>query len=181
MHEPIIMAIRHGEKPSDDGRIAGVDPHGRESKDELSVRGWQRAGALAMLFSNPVLRPGLQKPQKLFAPGTTPHVTSMRAYRTLEPLSQVLPLNISTKFLKGQEAALANALEQLQGVVLVAWEHHALIDFANALLGRNDASPQSWPDDRFDLVWVFEKNGASWKFQQVPQMLLEGDSPLVLQ
>jgi len=180
MSEPTIMAIRHGEKPAEDGSIVGVKPSGENSSDELSVRGWQRAGALAVLFENPALRPGLQKPDKLFAPGTTPHVTSKRAYRTLQPLSAVLNLKISTTFAKGQEADLARALELERGVALVAWEHHALCELANELLGRTDISPQDWPDERFDLVWIFERAGASWNFKQVPQMLLEGDIPQVL-
>jgi hypothetical protein len=37
--------------------------------------------------------------------------------------------------------------------------------------------PQIWPDDRFDLVWVFEpgSTGGSWRLRQVPQLLLAGD------
>jgi hypothetical protein len=176
----MIMAIRHGEKPSEDGSILGVDPSGANSPDELSVKGWQRAGALAVLFANPTLRPGLRKPEKLYAPGTTAHVKSMRAYRTLQPLAEVLQLDVSTAFHKGGEAELARNLEQAQGVVLIAWEHHALCQLANDLLGRNDSSPQDWPDERFDLIWVFDRAGASWNFKQVPQMLLKGDVPQVL-
>jgi len=34
-----------------------------------------------------------------------------------------------------------------------------------------------WPDDRFDIVWVFEpgSSGDSWRLRQVPQLLLAGD------
>lgn len=174
-----IMAIRHGEKPSIDGSIAGVDLTGTPDPDSLSVKGWQRAGALTVLFADPV-RPGLRQPAGLFAPGTSAHVTSKRAMRTLQPLSEMLGLPISTAFLKGQEPALAQALEMAQGPVLVAWEHHALCELANQLLRRSDVSPQEWPDDRFDLIWVFERAGHSWDFRQVPQLLLAGDSPLPL-
>jgi hypothetical protein len=33
-----------------------------------------------------------------------------------------------------------------------------------------------WPDERFDIVWVLDRDGERWKFSQLPQMLLAGDS-----
>lgn len=44
----------------------------------------------------------------------------------------------------------------------------------------NDRTPQAWPDDRFDLVWVFEREDEDWRFSQVPQLLLSGDSAKVI-
>jgi len=37
--------------------------------------------------------------------------------------------------------------------------------------------PQTWPDDRFDLVWVFEPapTPGGFRLHQVPQLLLAGD------
>ena len=42
-----IMVVRHGEKPNPDGSIQGVTEEGFADPDELSVRGWQRAGVAA--------------------------------------------------------------------------------------------------------------------------------------
>lgn len=42
---PVIMVIRHAEKPTQ--AAAGVKQKGEESPHHLTVRGWQRAGALA--------------------------------------------------------------------------------------------------------------------------------------
>ena len=67
-----IMIIRHGEKPSDDGSIHGVDPHGGHDPDELIVRGWQRAGALVRLFAPPngaFSDHALATPENIFACG----------------------------------------------------------------------------------------------------------------
>ena len=43
-----IMIIRHAERPPDDGSIDGVNMSGTKDPKELTVRGWQRAGALAL-------------------------------------------------------------------------------------------------------------------------------------
>jgi hypothetical protein len=40
------MIIRHGEKPAGDGSDAGVSPEGNADAEDLTVRGWQRSGAL---------------------------------------------------------------------------------------------------------------------------------------
>jgi hypothetical protein len=47
-----IMVIRHAEKPDDSGTVFGVTTEGLQDPEELTVRGWQRAGALAT-FSHP--------------------------------------------------------------------------------------------------------------------------------
>ena len=45
-----IMIIRHAEKPEHHGP-RGVDENGDEDKKSLTVRGWQRAGALVQFFA----------------------------------------------------------------------------------------------------------------------------------
>jgi hypothetical protein len=32
------------------------------------------------------------------------------------------------------------------------------------------------PDDRFDVVWLFDRTDTGWSFSQLPQLLLSGDS-----
>jgi hypothetical protein len=145
----------------------------------LSVKGWQRAGALATFFGprpQDLRRPGIETPQFLFAPGQSAHVRSVRAEHTIGPLSELLGLRISKDFRKGEEAALAAAVSENPGVTLVAWEHHAILQIADSLAGDADLTPQTWPDDRFDLVWIFDRSEGSWRFTQVPQLLLPGDS-----
>ena len=55
----------------------------------------------------------------------------------------------------------------------------AIPAIANQILGNDTTVPQTWPGDRFDLVWVFDWNAGaeSYTFTQVPQLLLAGDSP----
>jgi hypothetical protein len=40
--------------------------------------------------------------------------------------------------------------------------------------------PEEWPDERFDLVWVFDLDPTSqdYRFSQQPQLLLSGDKPV---
>ena len=79
-----VMLIRHGEKPADDGSMHGVDEAGRADANELSVRGWQRAGALARLFvpRAGTLEAPLETPNRLYAPGPSPASPSKRSLHT---------------------------------------------------------------------------------------------------
>ena len=142
---------------------------GVPNPDELSVRGWQRAGALVRLFAplDGVTGAGIRTPDFLFAQGLTQHARSVRAPHTLGPLAALLGKAISTEFFKGQEEQLAGALRALTGPVLVAWEHRAICVLANFLMGDDLHTPQTWPDDCFDVVWCSSRtmavHGASAK------------------
>jgi hypothetical protein len=46
--------------------------------------------------------------------------------------------------------------------------------------GKQDKARRIWPLDRFDLVWVFDRRDSTWTFTQVPQLLLAGDRPDVI-
>jgi len=189
---PKIMIIRHAEKPyanKDGKQYLGVTPSGKDDKEALIVQGWQRAGALAVLFSpfnNALQNNELITPQLLYAsvPGTdkTEDSKSKRPVETITPLSQLLKLPINQNYGAKDFAAMA-AEVQLQTVpVLIAWQHQDIPSIANAILG-NESAPQKWPGDRFDLVWVFDLNPATGRYilTQVPQNLLAGDlnTPIV--
>ena len=179
---PKIMIIRHAEKPA--GKIAGVDETGASSGHHLSVRGWQRAGALACLFApahGPLQNALLAKPAFIFAsaaatdpePGDT---KSRRSEETVTPLAQLIGVDINLKFSKGQETALAQAALACDGPVLIAWRHEGIHVIANAILGA-EVAPPSWPKDRFDVIFVFTLNplDGTYSFAQVMQWLLAGD------
>ena len=118
-----------------------------------------------------------QQPALLFAPRQTDHVTSVRAAHTLGPLADFIGKPISTQFAKGEEELLVAALTAESAPLLVAWEHKAICSIANFILGDNKHTPQLWPDERFDIVWVFDNDGGGWTFNQVAQLLLPGDGP----
>jgi hypothetical protein len=180
-----IMIIRHGEKPSGDDSIRGVSEDGSHDPNELSVRGWQRSGALVGLFAPPsgqFVHQNLAKPDVIFASAASGHIESLRSQHTVQPLAQSLGKHVNLHHTRGEEKALLEEVLATDGVVLVAWEHGAIIDIANRLLGDERTAPQKWPDSRFDLVWVFDRRSHpdGWTFAQVAQRLLPGDVGQVL-
>ncbi|BCM87598.1 phosphoglycerate mutase family protein [Methylobacterium indicum] len=171
-----IMLIRHGEKPTRDPSVFGVDKTGREDEDDLSVRGWQRAGALARFFlpraGAPV--PPLAVPTRLYAPDPTAKRPSKRALHTLGPLAHLSGIARDTRFHVGEEADLAAAVLSATGVALVAWEHRRIADIVAHLTAGAVTAP-FWPEDRFDVVIVLDR-APGWRLTQAFQMLLPGDT-----
>ena len=173
-----ICIIRHAEKQLGDGPPHGIAIDGSPDPESLTVAGWQRAGALISLF---VPRPGtnapLPTPSRLFASELGPHSHSRRPIETLVPLSKRLGVTLDEPFLQDELDQLAAAIRTCDGHVLVAWEHKRIPLIANQLVGGPISVPQVWPDERFDLVWVFEPTpgATTYRLRQVPQLLLAGD------
>lgn len=175
-----VMIIRHAEKPGDhEGRLApfGVDEHGRPDPASLTPLGWQRAGALAAWFGRPSLTtPAIARPTALFAPQR--RESSRRSELTLQPLARFLGLDVSTAVPLGAEADLVRAVLACRGPVLIAWQHRMLPRLPPLLDGPHLRSPREWPTDRFDVTWVLDRDATgAWRMEQVPQLLLAGDSP----
>ena len=175
-----VMIVRHGEKPADNENQhppLGVDEDGRHDPRSLSPLGWQRAGALAPWFAR-ATSPAAT-PAALFA--AHHHGSSHRARQTLMPLAGFLKLPIQADLPVGEEQKLAEAVLACDGPVLIAWEHKALPRIPRLLAGPALQCPAEWPEERFDLVWVLDRDAhGAWRFTQVPQQLLGGDSPALL-
>jgi hypothetical protein len=149
-----IMVIRHAEKPNGDPGLSTPDGPGKFASSLLA------------------------EPQTLFASAKSQATKSLRPEQTITPLSNALPLPIDTEHTKGGEAGLVDAAKKVGGTVLIAWQHEAIPKIAELIRGGVKDIPLEWPDDRFDLVWVFDlDDGGKWSFAQVPQLLLRGDSP----
>jgi hypothetical protein len=162
-----IGLIRHGEKPL--GNEGGVAFDGRSDPTGLSVRGWQRAGALAVRFGGPLRSAFFIKPTALYA--AVDRGRSPRPYDTLRPLSELLGLPI-TRLPSGDAQAAATQIKAQAGNPLVCWRHQELPALARALLGDQGSSvPQHWDSTRFDLIWMVHEAGLT----VVPQRLLAGD------
>ncbi len=175
-----IFVIRHGEKPSPLGPV-GIKEDGRQDDHSLIVRGWQRAGALASYFCDP--RDGaIACPTKVYSPPKAGKAGDHgRPYQTVCPVAEKLNAEIDIRFTLDEEQELVADVLARSGVVLIAWEHKRIHTIANAILGDETTAPQTWPDDRFDVTWIFERGpSGTYTFDQRPQLLLAGDRPEVI-
>jgi broad specificity phosphatase PhoE len=188
-----VMLIRHAEKPT--STESGINIDGDPDSSSLIPQGWQRAGALNGLFTSAI--GPLPTPHFLFAPNvfssdapaktkaSASSGTSRRPYETITPLSLKLGITINAipgsskpaQYAKGDYPAMLTVALACQGIVLISWEHGEIPNIANHILGNKTTSPQKWPNERFDIVWVFDLNTATntYSFNQAPQLLLQGD------
>lgn len=174
------MVIRHAEKPAKDSAPFGVTAEGERNKESLEVRGWQRAGALANLLAphnDHFQHASLAKPKFLFASKPLRRKGSRRPLETLTPLAQKLELRINSSFQRSDFESMIEEVFSCKGVVLICWQREYIPDIASYILGDKKIAPSDWPEDCFDMIWVFDLVGSSSKytFKQVPQKLLGGD------
>ena len=187
-----VMIIRHGEKPRRKGKAPfGVDAAGERGFESLSVEGWQRAGALVALFAPARGRlqdSSLVVPDLIYAAAPLHRAggdgsQSKRPLETITPLAAKLGLTPDLGYTKGDEAALARDVLARAGSILISWQHAGIPKIAGLIAAAAPPRapiPPSWPEDRYDLVWVLtapEATGRRWAFVQVPQLLLAGDRP----
>ncbi len=198
----VIYIIRHGEKPADPpladpgqsppAPVApfGVDDQGIQDPHSLLPRGWQRSGALAVLFDPALglLQAGLQTPAALLSPsyGDPAKTAAHRTHQTIQGLADRLGLQIASDFGEGQEPQMAaSVVSSYSGVVLICWEHDHIPALASSLpVVQGTAIPQTWPGERFDVIWTFTlvpaAAPAQYTFGQVPQQLMSGDTDTVI-
>lgn len=173
-----VMIIRHGEKHAGTHEH-GVNMAGERTRHELTVRGWQRAGALVRYFA-PVYGMAadapISTPMSIFASAATSASPSLRAQHTVLPLAEMLRLKINASHAEGEEMAVAAAMLAAPQPVLISWHHSHIPLLAKAVAGAGIGCPDAWPDERFDMVWVLDRNGdGAWRFSQVPQRLFASD------
>jgi hypothetical protein len=179
----VIMLIRHAEKPPASGPPFGITANGQQDPESLTVQGWQRAGALVELFDPKVgkLRKGITRPTALFASSPGSH-GSKRPLETVTPLAQRLKMTVSTPVKDSKTRHIAEILVGTPGAPLAAWQHQDIPSIAGHIGSVHPTPPAKWPGHRFDIVWVFTRqSGGSWKFTQVPQLLLAGDKRSVIE
>jgi hypothetical protein len=187
-----IFVIRHGEEPSEGDSNSppfGVTIHGEQNRHSLTPAGWQRAGALAVLFGNGVTGPTSQivTPDRIIAvryddDSSTKH---HRSYQTVLPLARRLGLSIETPYSKGQEPRLASSILATAGLAtLICWERHHIPDIiANLLVDGDGIVPAIWPQDRYDIIWCLTRTpttarseGFHYIFEAADQRLLSQDA-----
>jgi hypothetical protein len=170
----LVYIIRHAEKPGGADGSTGIDIEGNPDPHSLVPRGWQRSGAIGVLFAGGTLT----TPDRLICPDYGANTPVHRTYQTLLGLAGLARRTIETPFPEGSEGPLAAAVTaQYTGTVMICWEHHHIPDIV-AGLRTNGAAPAEWPADRFDLIWQFTlttANPPTYDFAALPQHVLDGD------
>jgi hypothetical protein len=176
-----IIVIRHAQKPTHRPKRIGIRVDGTADPESLTVRGWQHAGALAAVFAGPgsgVADALVARPDVILAAGAGKRTErvgdkevvvgsqSRRPLQTVTPLAEALKLTPVTIHMKGEEQALVHDAISRSGTVLICWQHQNIAAIGNLIVGNNTTVPQSWPEDRYDLIYVFSRAGDAWSFRQ---------------
>ena len=178
-----ILLLRHAEKPGKADGGPGFTPNGREDPKSLTIRGWQRAGALAVALA-PTWSAGsdLPRPDRIHASAfRAGGGHSRRPEQTVLPLAQKLSCSIDLTWALHQEDAFGAVLARQTGTVLVCWQHQGLAALARAIVApqRIEELPADWvwPEDRYDVIWSLRRNepDGKWHFRQRCPALLSGD------
>jgi len=148
--------------------------------DVLNDKGWRRAYALA---NNPFLlhNDAYGIPVALFASAPVQSDGSLRPIQTITPLSDSLGLEVNKSFTIDNKPELVKEImsnpQYHNKLVVISFEHNNIPELAT-LFGAKK-SPNKWPDNVFDRIWVLEFNTSSGdivKFSNEPQKMLFGDS-----
>lgn len=180
-----VMIIRHGEKP--DSKHKGYTDISYQHEDEhsLTANGWVRARDLptdVFGLPNGTPRAGLTVPNVVIA--ADGDEAGERMKQTVSYLCFALGIMPLLTWDKGQEKALATALKTMVGkTVVVCWEHGNIPDITKNMGTISPKPPSSWPDDRFDVVFVLKSKdaGKTWAFSQVLEAIgLPGEKKTVI-
>jgi hypothetical protein len=180
-----ILIIRHAEKPGENWPGPGLTEDGEKDKESLVIRGWQRAGAWAALFGAGLGGTHYPAPQVIYAAklGASDDLIdglSRRPAETIWALAPRLGLMPIESIAKGEEEKLVEQVLERSGVVLVSWEHNAIISdiLPRIPVIKDSQLPAHWPGQRFDVVLRFDRaeGAAEFSFCQLFPKLLWGDS-----
>ncbi len=156
-----LTIIRHGEKPEESGHRApyGVDADGSPCSSSLTTQGWERAGALGLLLGEPAVPRPFVRPTAIVTPSYGAQTPRHRTTQTVSALARRLGLTPLTPYPKGSEGSVAAMLLDLDGDVLICWEHHHIPALVAALAATLQLSTlpslaTQWPDDDFSSALV---------------------------
>lgn len=182
MTDPVVIIVRHAEKPEPDGPH-GVDQHGHPSGHGLTPRGWSRAGALAARMAyaaGPTAAPAgsIVKPGRVYATATDPHHASDRPRLTAHGIAKRLDLDMLDHLGRGDEVKLVEEVRAADEPTLIVWDHGHIPTLARAFpLAPGTEVPDAWPEERFDLYWLLTPQDSGYTLTVLPQELLAGDAP----
>lgn len=152
-----VIIIRHGEKPAEG--------------DDLTVKGRERAAALAPFFQD-----GDYRPVAIYACSPSEEHHSRRCVETATPLAEAMKMTLKT-FHHGDFAPMAKEIlscpEYDGKIVLICWSHKEIPAVAAAL---GVADPPKWRGEVFDRLWIIRFSDGKATMHDAPQRLLYDDS-----
>jgi hypothetical protein len=160
-----VIIIRHAEKP--------------EEGSELSLKGRERAAALAPYFAGNADLLKFGTPIAVYAQAQKKETSSVRSAETVQPFAESIHVKISNAFTREQWPDMVDEIKhqkRYEGhTVVICWEHNVIPEIA-ATFGAEDA-PHKWKGDTYDRAWVltFTTDGHC-TFRDLPQRLMYGDS-----
>jgi hypothetical protein len=160
MPPSLIVCLRHAEKPANaeddseelDADGLGFDQHGSVSRHGLTIKGWQRACALATTrFAGHVAADVDVDDLEIFAPDYDDDPKQHRPYQTVLPFCGLWRVEkIRQPGTKDEIDELYREVMKVDGIALVCWEHDRLAEFVEKLVG--DTQKVVWPGNRFDVI-----------------------------
>ena len=138
-----VTFIRHAEEH----KKAGLNERGEPDDHSLTIRGWQRAGALARFFAGGMANAG--RPDVIYASRVAEGSESKRPFQTVAPLIALCAgtgVDYVDTFAKTQTASLAADIMLRHGSVLVCWEHSKIAECI-AALPQAPRTPAEWPSN----------------------------------
>ncbi len=174
-----LLIIRHAEKPGEDWPGPGSTLCGPPDPESLRVRGRPRQGSRSALFGAGLGGADYPAPARIYAANPAGTGVSQRPFETITALAPRLGITPDTTYAQGQEDGLVQELLGLSGVVLVSWEHKAIVEAILPKLPITSGTPPAhWNGSRFDVVLRLDRaDGATgFAFRQLFPQLLSGDS-----
>ena len=173
-----VVIIRHGEKPA--------------VGNQVTPQGCERAYSLPRFFDISAAVNAYGRPVAIYAQTPNKDDGSIRPSETVAPTAAEWGLNVNSNYTHKQYQAMADEIlssPDYDGkTVVIAWEHDAIPDLAQAL-GAPNSAPSDWPGDVFDQAWILNYNsgsslerkpikpGVSASLSIVPEYVLPTDNP----
>ncbi|HTB52398.1 MAG TPA: hypothetical protein VK718_06475 [Ferruginibacter sp.] len=130
-----IIFIRHGEKPA--------------KGDNLTCEGLNRSLQLPNVISSKFGIPNFIYTPSLITGQSTKR---SRMFQTVTPLAIKYNISINSNYDEKDSSGIANDLKNRNGIVLVVWEHKAIIPIVRSLGITNEQL--TWNDDDYNSIWI---------------------------
>jgi hypothetical protein len=98
---------------------------------------------------------------------------SRRPLQTVTAMAERMGLTPVTSHTKGEEAELVEDVLGRDDSVLIRWQHEDIPTIGNRIIGDATTVPQAWPENRYDLIWVFDRTAKGWRFTELSQARLK--------